>query len=57
MSEKGEGRGVEAATSGDVAELVRLVSSGARRGDVILVMSNGSFGGFIPSLLSALEGS
>jgi len=57
LSEKGEGRGVEAATSGDVAELVRLVSSGARRGDVILVMSNGSFGGFIPSLLSALEGS
>ncbi|MBI4503219.1 MAG: UDP-N-acetylmuramate dehydrogenase [Gemmatimonadetes bacterium] len=49
------GRGIQAATSGEVAELVRLVSSGARRGDVILVMSNGSFGGFIPSLLAALK--
>src|SRR6185503_19913629 len=48
-------RGIEAVTSGDVAELVRLVSAGARRGDVILVMSNGSFGGFIPSLLVALK--
>jgi UDP-N-acetylmuramate: L-alanyl-gamma-D-glutamyl-meso-diaminopimelate ligase len=49
-------RGIEAVTSGDVAELVRLVSAGARRGDVILVMSNGSFGGFIPLLLVALKG-
>jgi UDP-N-acetylmuramate: L-alanyl-gamma-D-glutamyl-meso-diaminopimelate ligase len=48
-------RGTEATASPDVAELVRMVSRGARRGDVILVMSNGSFGGFIPSLLSALR--
>ena len=47
-------RGIEAAASGEVAELVRIVSRGARPGDVILVMSNGSFGGFIPALLSAL---
>ena len=32
------------------------VAGEAETGDVILVMSNGSFGGFIPSLLSALEG-
>jgi UDP-N-acetylmuramate-alanine ligase len=38
-----------------VAELVRIVSGGARRDDVILVMSNGPFGGFIPALLSALR--
>jgi UDP-N-acetylmuramate: L-alanyl-gamma-D-glutamyl-meso-diaminopimelate ligase len=49
-------RGIEATCSSDVAELVRIVSGGARREDVILVMSNGSFGGFIPSLLSALRG-
>jgi UDP-N-acetylmuramate: L-alanyl-gamma-D-glutamyl-meso-diaminopimelate ligase len=48
------GRGIEAAASGEVAELVRIVSGGARPGDVILVMSNGAFGGFIPALLSAL---
>ena len=48
-------RGIEATASGEVAELVRIVSRGARAGDVILVMSNGAFGGFIPSLLSALR--
>jgi UDP-N-acetylmuramate: L-alanyl-gamma-D-glutamyl-meso-diaminopimelate ligase len=48
-------RGIEATASGAVAELVRIVSHGARPGDVILVMSNGAFGGFIPSLLSALR--
>jgi len=48
-------RGIEATTSGEVAELVQIVSRGARPGDVILVMSNGAFGGFIPSLLSALR--
>jgi aspartate aminotransferase-like enzyme len=31
------------------------VAAGARRGDVVLVMSNGAFGGFIPSLLGELE--
>jgi UDP-N-acetylmuramate: L-alanyl-gamma-D-glutamyl-meso-diaminopimelate ligase len=48
-------RGIAADASGEVPELVRLVSNGARAGDVILVMSNGSFGGFIPSLLEALK--
>jgi UDP-N-acetylmuramate: L-alanyl-gamma-D-glutamyl-meso-diaminopimelate ligase len=48
-------RGIAADASGEVPELVRLVSNGARAGDVVLVMSNGSFGGFIPSLLEALK--
>jgi UDP-N-acetylmuramate: L-alanyl-gamma-D-glutamyl-meso-diaminopimelate ligase len=48
-------RGIGATASGEVAELVRAVSGGARAGDVILVLSNGAFGGFIPSLLSALR--
>ena len=43
------------AAAGDVAELVRIVARGARPQDVVLVMSNGAFGGFIPSLLSALR--
>lgn len=47
-------RGGRAEARTDVPELVRLVSSGARPGDVILVMSNGAFGGFIPMLLEAL---
>lgn len=47
--------GVEADARADVGELVQLVSSGARAGDVILVMSNGAFGGFIPRLLEVLE--
>ncbi|MFN8580806.1 MAG: Mur ligase family protein [Gemmatimonadaceae bacterium] len=48
-------RGIVAHASGDVPELVQLVSSGARPGDVVLVMSNGAFGGFIPALLEALQ--
>jgi UDP-N-acetylmuramate: L-alanyl-gamma-D-glutamyl-meso-diaminopimelate ligase len=55
MVEDLRARGIEATASGEVAELVRIVSLGARAGDVILVMSNGSFGGFIPALLSALR--
>jgi UDP-N-acetylmuramate: L-alanyl-gamma-D-glutamyl-meso-diaminopimelate ligase len=39
----------------DVDDMVRLVAAEARANDLILVMSNGAFGGFIPSLLSALE--
>ncbi len=50
-----EQRGIEANALSDVGEMIRLVSAGARGNDVILVMSNGSFGGFIPSLLAALE--
>jgi len=37
-----------------VPELVARVAGAARRGDVVLVMSNGAFGGFIPLLVAAL---
>ena len=47
--------GIEADYSSDVGELVTRVAKESKRGDVILVMSNGAFGGFIPSLLGALE--
>jgi UDP-N-acetylmuramate: L-alanyl-gamma-D-glutamyl-meso-diaminopimelate ligase len=47
-------RGVDARADGDVDRLVRAVAEGARPGDVILVMSNGAFGGFIDRLLAAL---
>jgi UDP-N-acetylmuramate: L-alanyl-gamma-D-glutamyl-meso-diaminopimelate ligase len=48
-------KGISADASPDVAELVQRVASEADAGDVVLVMSNGAFGGFIPSLLTALE--
>lgn len=48
-------QGIEADAAPDVDELVGRVAAGARRGDVILVMSNGAFGGFIPSLLDLLQ--
>ena len=46
--------GITANASRDVDELVAAVAHGARSGDVVLVMSNGAFGGFIPDLLAAL---
>jgi UDP-N-acetylmuramate: L-alanyl-gamma-D-glutamyl-meso-diaminopimelate ligase len=48
-------RGVDARADADIDRLVRVVADGARPGDVILVMSNGAFGGFIDRLLSALR--
>jgi UDP-N-acetylmuramate: L-alanyl-gamma-D-glutamyl-meso-diaminopimelate ligase len=47
--------GIEADASPDVAVLLDQVLAGARPGDVVLVMSNGAFGGFIPSLLAGLK--
>jgi UDP-N-acetylmuramate-alanine ligase len=35
--------------------MVEHVAARVREGDVVLVMSNGAFGGFIPLLLAALE--
>ena len=49
------GRGVEARAEADVDRLVQAVAEGARPGDVVLVMSNGAFGGFIDRLLAALR--
>jgi UDP-N-acetylmuramate: L-alanyl-gamma-D-glutamyl-meso-diaminopimelate ligase len=49
-------RGIAADASKEVEELVDLVARDARKGDVVLVMSNGSFGGFIPRLLEKVGG-
>ena len=48
-------RGVDARAEADVDRLVQAVADGARPGDVVLVMSNGAFGGFIDRLLTALR--
>ena len=50
-----QARGVQAHGTKDVDELVRLVAADAKSGDLILVMSNGAFGGFVPKVLAALE--
>ncbi|MDB4917091.1 MAG: UDP-N-acetylmuramate:L-alanyl-gamma-D-glutamyl-meso-diaminopimelate ligase [Gemmatimonadetes bacterium] len=47
-------RGIEADASPDVGVLLEGVLAGVRSGDVVLVMSNGAFGGFIPLLLAGL---
>jgi UDP-N-acetylmuramate: L-alanyl-gamma-D-glutamyl-meso-diaminopimelate ligase len=51
-----EARGVTARGSADVEELVRVVASDAKAGDLVLVMSNGAFGGFVPKVMDALRG-
>jgi UDP-N-acetylmuramate: L-alanyl-gamma-D-glutamyl-meso-diaminopimelate ligase len=48
-------QGIEADGESDVTALVQKVAAGARAGDVILVMSNGAFGGFLEKLLAALR--
>lgn len=48
-------RRIAASARSDVTEMVDMVAQGARPNDVVLVMSNGAFGDFIPKLLSALE--
>ena len=48
-------RGVDARADADVDRLVGAVAEGVRPGDVVLVMSNGAFGGFIDRLLAALR--
>jgi UDP-N-acetylmuramate: L-alanyl-gamma-D-glutamyl-meso-diaminopimelate ligase len=47
-------RGVDARAAADVDRLVRAVADGVHPGDVVLVMSNGAFGGFVDRLLTAL---
>ena len=47
-------RDVDARTEADVDRLVTAVAGGVRPGDVVLVMSNGAFGGFVDRLLAAL---
>lgn len=41
--------------AGGVAEIVATISERARRGDIVLIMSNGGFGGIHEKLLAALE--
>jgi UDP-N-acetylmuramate: L-alanyl-gamma-D-glutamyl-meso-diaminopimelate ligase len=48
-------RGIDARADADVDRLVGAVAGGARPGDVVLVMSNGAFGGFVDRLLAALR--
>ena len=48
-------KGITANASRSVPELVDIVARGAKAGDVVLVMSNGAFEGFIPSLITSLE--
>ncbi|HKY32627.1 MAG TPA: UDP-N-acetylmuramate:L-alanyl-gamma-D-glutamyl-meso-diaminopimelate ligase [Candidatus Polarisedimenticolia bacterium] len=48
-------RGVKASAQEGVEAIVASVADRARRGDVVLVMSNGGFGGIHGKLLSALE--
>jgi UDP-N-acetylmuramate: L-alanyl-gamma-D-glutamyl-meso-diaminopimelate ligase len=48
-------KGIDADASRAVDVIVHRVVSDARPGDVILVMSNGSFGGLIPAVLDGLR--
>ena len=48
-------QGVIADAAPEVDTLVERVSSNARPNDLLLVMSNGSFGGFIPSVIERLK--
>ncbi|WP_434388218.1 UDP-N-acetylmuramate:L-alanyl-gamma-D-glutamyl-meso-diaminopimelate ligase [Melittangium boletus] len=50
-----EAQGIAADAAPDVPTLVERVAREARAGDVLLVMSNGAFGGFIEKLLAALR--
>lgn len=49
------GRGIEADAAPEVQTLVARVASNVRDGDIVLVMSNGAFDGFVPSLLEVLR--
>jgi UDP-N-acetylmuramate: L-alanyl-gamma-D-glutamyl-meso-diaminopimelate ligase len=51
-----QAHGIDAVAAGDVDRLVTDVAGQVRPGDVVLVMSNGAFGGFIGKLLAALGG-
>ena len=48
-------RGIEASGLATVPEIIDLIAREARPNDVVLVMSNGAFGGLIPEVLAALE--
>lgn len=50
-------RGIDAIAEFDVDAIIDTIVDRARPGDVILVMSNGAFGGLIPTLLDRLSSS
>ena len=49
-------QGIAATAEAEVAALVAEVAASAAPGDVVLVMSNGAFGGFLDKLIAALDG-
>jgi UDP-N-acetylmuramate: L-alanyl-gamma-D-glutamyl-meso-diaminopimelate ligase len=50
-----QANGVQAEASTEVGSLVETVANGVTPGDVVLVMSNGAFGGFLDKLLVRLR--
>jgi UDP-N-acetylmuramate: L-alanyl-gamma-D-glutamyl-meso-diaminopimelate ligase len=50
-----QAQGIPADYAGDVPTLVERAARESQPGDVLLVMSNGSFGGFLDKLLAALR--
>ena len=48
-------QGIRSDASPDVDVLVQRVLAGAKPDDVLLVMRNGAFGGFIPTILEGLK--
>ena len=48
-------KGIDADATRDVDVIVQRIVSHAQAGDVILVMSNGAFGGLIPAVLDGLR--
>jgi len=49
------GRGRAAECFREIDEGVKRVTDASRRGDLVAVLSNGGFGGFIPKLLESLK--
>lgn len=55
VAEALRGRGLDAQAFDTIGAIVEWVVAGKREGDVVLVMSNGAFGGIWEKLLTALE--
>ena len=55
VAESLRGQGREAAAFAEIDDIVDWVVAGRRSGDVVLVMSNGAFGGIWEKLLAKLE--
>ena len=55
VAERLRAQGQDAAAFAEIDEIVDWVVAGRREGDVVLVMSNGAFGGIWGKLLAALK--